>query len=75
MFLLLTSLLRLTETALCQSVGNKKFAVRGGLSGGLDMALAIKKDNINPSLTYYELTKLTTSEALWIGWIARISAF
>ncbi len=53
----------------------KSFAVRGGLSGGFDVGAGFQKNHLNPSLTYYELTSLVRSKAVFVGWTARLSAF
>lgn len=56
-------------------VKQQNFAVRGGLSGGFDVGAGLNKNYVNPSLTYYELTSLTRSKSVFVGWTGRLSSF
>ncbi|SFE95259.1 hypothetical protein [Spirosoma endophyticum] len=53
----------------------RSFAIREGLSGGFDFGLAAKGNHFSPSLVYYELTPVTKSKTIFLGWTARVSAF
>lgn len=56
-------------------VEQKKFSVRGGLSGGFDVGAGFNKKYVNPSLVYYELTSLAKSKSVFVGWTGRLSSF
>jgi hypothetical protein len=56
-------------------VEQKKFAVRGGLSGGFDVGVGFNKNYLNPTIVYYELASITKNNAVFVGWTARLSAF
>jgi hypothetical protein len=74
--LLVALVMFIASQAQSQSIiEQKRFAVRSGLSGGFDVGLGFNKNYLNPSLVYYELTSLTKSNAVFVGWTARVSAF
>ncbi|WP_460913527.1 hypothetical protein [Spirosoma areae] len=74
--LLLALLIFIAGQAQSQSIVEQpSLAVRRGLSGGFDLGVAFKRNYLNPSLVYYELTSLTRSKTVFVGWTARVSAF
>ena len=74
--LIIVLLTFLVEGVQSQSIIERKsLAVQGGLSAGFDIGVAVRRDYVNPSLTYYELKSITRNNTLLVGWTARLGAF
>lgn len=52
-----------------------QYSSRNNLSGGVDVGVAFKNNQLNPSITYYELINVTKSKSFFIGWTGRLGAF
>ena len=52
-----------------------QYSSRETLSGGVDLGVAFKNNQLNPSITYYELVDITKGKLFFIGWTGRLGAF
>ena len=52
-----------------------QYSSRKDLSGGVDLGIAFNSNQLNPSITYFELVSMTKSKSFFIGWTGRLGAF